>query len=199
MAAINAVEKLKEPMRSDPIIDSGRINEYEPVGSPLYNEILGFLHHEAWLLDHDLFKEWHATLAEDIVYTAPVIVTRSRSQNNRSIVGRTGFHYYDNHSALAVRIRRILDTGNCWSDDPPLRCRRTISNVMVGPSEVEGEYHVRSYFQLARNRFEWSEYQWITGERNDIFRRNGDSFLVAKREILVDTSTLGTPNMAMFF
>jgi 3-phenylpropionate/cinnamic acid dioxygenase small subunit len=186
---------------SQPQFDStetGLIKQPVAIGSDVYNRALAFLYEEAWLLDHDLFDEWLTTLAEDLVYTAPIRVTHSRAMGERSITGRTGFHYHDTRDTMAVRIRRILHTSSAWSDDPPIRCRRFISNVVVGETQALGEYHVRSYLELARNRFEWPTHQWITAERNDLLRSTASGFKIARRTILVDTSVLGTPNLAMF-
>ena len=43
-----------------------------PIGSPVYNQILEFLYDEACMLDEIRLKDWVATLAEDLVYTAPL-------------------------------------------------------------------------------------------------------------------------------
>jgi 3-phenylpropionate/cinnamic acid dioxygenase small subunit len=179
-------------------MSSSDVSKPLPINSPLYNQVLAFLYREAWLLDHDLFEEWLKFLAKDLVYTAPVRVTRRRADGDRSLTGRTGFHYHDNFHTMSVRVRRILGTDSAWSDDPPVRCRRFISNVMVGECEKSDELHARSYLQVARSRFEWPNYQWITAERNDILRKQGDGFVIARREILVDLAVLGTPNLALF-
>jgi 3-phenylpropionate/cinnamic acid dioxygenase small subunit len=176
----------------------GDIEKPVPIGSETYNRVVEFLYREAWLLDHDRFEEWLATLAQDLIYIAPVQVTRSRDSGGRSLTGRTNYHYYDDYKVMAARIRRLVNTTSAWSDDPPIRIRRVIANVMVAETEADNELHVRSYLQLARNRFEAPNHQWITAERNDILRREGDSFLVARREILLDTAVLGTPNLAFF-
>lgn len=183
---------------SQPAHPSADVLKPLPISSPVYNEVVAFLYREAWLLDHDLFNEWLQTLAQDLVYTAPVQVTRARGDQRKSLTGRIGYHYHDTYQTMAVRIRRILGTTSAWSDDPPVRCRRFVSNIVAGELERPGEYHVRSYLQVARNRFEWPTYQWITAERNDLLRKAGDSFQLARREILVDVSVLGTPNLGLF-
>jgi 3-phenylpropionate/cinnamic acid dioxygenase small subunit len=178
--------------------EEGRIEYPVAIGSELYNRVLTFLYQEAWLLDHDLFDDWLLMLADDLVYTAPIRVTRSRASGERGITGRTGYHYYDTRDTIATRIQRILRTESAWSDDPPVRCRRFVSNVVVGETKTPGEYHVRSYLEVARNRFESANHQWITGERNDLMRDGDAGFQLARRSIVVDTSVLGTPNLAIF-
>lgn len=169
-----------------------------PVGSETYNDVLAFLYNEAWLLDHQKFGEWYEYLATDLLYIAPVQVTRSRASGGVSLTGRTNYHYFDDFKAMTARVRRLTNTTSAWSDDPPVRLRRSIANVMVGATATEGEFHVRSYIQIARNRFEEPNQIWISAERNDLLRRNGDSFQIARREILLDSSVLVTPNLAFF-
>ena len=195
---MNNLTKITVKSAEETPVETGRIKRPIAVGSELYNRVSAFLYEEAWLLDHDQFDDWFKLLGEDLVYTAPVRVTRSRKRDERGLTGRTGYHYYDTYETMAVRVRRILHTSSAWSDDPPLRCQRFITNVMAGITETAGEYHVRSYIKVARSRFEVPDYQWIAAERNDVLREAGDSFKIARRSILVGTSVLGTPNLGIF-
>jgi len=79
-----------------------------------------------------------------------------------------------------------------------VRIRRFVSNIAVGESEKPDELEVLSYVMIARNRFESETYQFLTAERRDRLRRSGESFSIARREIIIDLSVLGTPNIAFF-
>jgi hypothetical protein len=63
---------------------------------------------------------------------------------------------------------------------------------------VEGEYDVTSYLLLARNRFYQEDYTLLSAERNDRVRRVGESFELVRREVRMDQSVLGMPNLAIF-
>ena len=63
-----------------------------------------------------------------------------------------------------------------------------------------GEFSVRSYFALHRNRLE-RDVDLFFGERRDTLRRadNAYGFLIARRTIHLDQATVLAPNLSMFF
>lgn len=172
-------------------------SELTDVGSSEYNRIVQFLFKEALLLDNDRFEEWHATLAPDLTYVAPIRVTRARGDKIADVSDKS-FHYLDDYKSMTTRVHRLTRTSSAWSDDPPIRYRRLVSNILVQETEKKNEFSVTSYLVVARNRFEWHEYKWITAQRNDILRKSPDGFQLAKREIILDMSVLGTPGLAVF-
>jgi 3-phenylpropionate/cinnamic acid dioxygenase small subunit len=176
-----------------PVVTRARV----PVGSTTYNEVLEFLYDEAALLDHQRFDEWAALLAEDLSYTAPLRVTRTGAEKGNTIV-RSTKHFDDDYLSIMGRLGR-LKTKSAWAEDPPSRTRRLITNILVWQADKPDELEVRSYLLLARSRYENYEYQLLSAERNDRLRRApGGGFKLARREILVDQSTLGVPNLAVF-
>ena len=168
-----------------------------PIGSPVYNQILQFLYVEARLLDEIRLKEWGATLAQDLIYTAPLRETRPVNQQAASVV-RTMQHYHDDWRSVMGRIVRLTGTKSAWAEDPPSRTRRLVTNVLVEATDKPDEYSVRSYLLVTRSRFNFDEFDLISGERRDVLRVDGDSFKLARREILLDQAVLGTPNLAIF-
>lgn len=168
-----------------------------PVGSAAYNRIVEHLYLEARLLDEIRLKEWGATLAEDLVYTAPLRETRPVSQQAASVV-RTMQHYHDDYRSVMGRIMRLTATKSAWAEDPPSRTRRLVTNVLVEVGDKPDEYRVRSYLLITRSRFNFDEFDLISAERRDVLRVVGDSFKLARREILLDQAVLGTPNLAIF-
>lgn len=168
-----------------------------PIGSPVYNQILQFLYIEARLLDETRLQEWGALLAQDLTYAAPLRQTRPVNQQAASVV-RTMQHYHDDWRSIMGRIMRLTETKSAWAEDPPSRTRRLVTNVLVEEGEKPGEYKVRSYLLVTRSRFNFDEYDLISGERTDVLRADGDGFKLVKREILLDQAVLGTPNLAIF-
>lgn len=168
-----------------------------PIGSPVYNQILQFLYVEARLLDETRLKEWGDTLAQDLIYTAPLRETRPVSQQAASVV-RTMQHYHDDWRSVMGRIVRLTGTKSAWAEDPPSRTRRLVTNVLVEATDKPGEYSVRSYLLVTRSRFNFDEFDLISAERRDVLRVDGESFKLARREILLDQAVLGTPNLAIF-
>jgi 3-phenylpropionate/cinnamic acid dioxygenase small subunit len=164
-------------------------------GDPVYNEICDFLIDEALLLDHNRIDDWYDLLAEDLVYRMPVRRTLYRNQG-------PGFdpvmaHFDDDYATMTVRIKR-LHSLSAYSEDPPSRVRRLVSNVRVHELTTADEYAVTSYVLALRSRWEKSEFDLIPVERDDVLRRDGSSFKIARRLMYPDQSVLGTPNLAIF-
>jgi 3-phenylpropionate/cinnamic acid dioxygenase small subunit len=168
-----------------------------PIGSPAYNEVLQFLYTEARLLDEIRLKEWAATLAEDLRYTAPLRETRPTAQQAASVV-RSTQHFDDDWRSIMGRVMRLTGTKSAWAEDPPSRTRRLVTNVWVSQGDRPDELVVRSYLLVTRSRFNFDELDLISGERFDVLRRVGGVLKLARREIVLDQAVLGTPNLAIF-
>ena len=169
------------------------------LGSPVYNRVHEFLIDEAALLDDNLFSEWLECVATDIRYSVPVRITRMSHDRQPEIEpGGTQF-MNDDYEGLKLRVRRLVDTRSAWAEDPRSRTRRFITNVAVWRTAQEGEYAVRSYVLLARNRSDSPTYSWITAVRYDVVRFTGeDEVKLARRQTVLDTSVLGMSNLGVF-
>ncbi|MRV70527.1 3-phenylpropionate/cinnamic acid dioxygenase subunit beta [Duganella sp. FT92W] len=169
-----------------------------PVGSEMHNRITEFLYDEARLLDQIRLTEWVKMLDTDLVYGAPVRETRSITDQAKSVV-RTVQHYKDNYRSVMGRVMRLTATKSAWAEDPPSRTRRLVTNVFVETTEKDNEFAVSSYMLVTRSRFSDDHFDLISGERHDVVRLGGDGqFKLARREIILDQSVLGTPNLAIF-
>lgn len=168
-----------------------------PVGSPDYNAVLQFLYEEAAFLDWGRYQSWVDLLADDILYTAPIRLTKSIGEREDS-VDRTMMHFDENYTTLVARVGRLTKGRSAWAEDPPSRTRRAVTNLLVRPAEKAGEFEAFSYLMLSRNRFDAAQLDWVTAERRDLIRRTDKGLKLARREIIVDQSVLGTPNFAIF-
>lgn len=166
------------------------------IGSSAYNQIVEYLYEEAALLDNLKLQEWGARLAIDLIYTAPLRETRGSSHQAATFV-RTMQHFHDDYRSVMGRIMR-LSGKSAWAEDPPSRTRRLVTNVMVHTTAKADEFAVVSYLLITRSRFNFDEFDLISCERHDVLRRDGASFKLARREILLDQAVLGTPNLAIF-
>lgn len=166
-----------------------------PVGSEIYNRLLETLYDEAAILDERRFDDWLAMLALDIVYQAPIRLTRTGANKDRDVM-RTMFHFDDDHNSILMRLDRLAKSA--WAEDPPSRCRRFITNVRVGECDEAGEYEVVSYLYLERSRGDNPHNEQLTAERRDVWREVDGAYVLARREIIVDQSVLGMSNLAIF-
>lgn len=165
------------------------------VGSPVYNVLLETLYDEAAALDERRFDDWVAMLSEDLIYQAPIRITRTGKTRDLDVM-RTMFHFDENYESILMRTGRLHKSA--WAEDPPSRCRRFVTNVRVGETEAAGEYEVVSYFFMERSRGDAHENENVTAERRDIWRDVDGQYKLVKREIIVDQSVLGMSNFAVF-
>ncbi len=165
------------------------------LGSEIYNRLLETLYDEAAALDERRFDDWTGMLAEDLVYQAPIRLTRTGTNRDRDVM-RTMFHFDDDFASILTRTGRLQKSA--WAEDPPSRCRRFITNVRVGECEAAGEYEVVSYLYLVRSRGDSPDTEHMSAERRDVWRDVGGIYKLSHREIIVDQSVLAMSNFAVF-
>jgi 3-phenylpropionate/cinnamic acid dioxygenase small subunit len=150
---------------------------------------------EAYILDAQNYEDWLELLAEDIHYIMPVRVTTARSAGYDSAPGMA--HFDENKYSLSRRVARFL-TEHAWTEDPPSRLRHYVTNVRTFATDNPNELVVDSAVLLYRSRGDVREAAVISAGREDLLRRNGSDWQLARRTILVDDSVLRTQNLAVF-
>jgi ethylbenzene dioxygenase beta subunit len=158
-------------------------------------ELQQVLYAEAEVLDGRRFDEWLQMLTDDIVYEAPVRLTRERGQEPDFSEGM--YHFQDDRRTLQLRVDR-LHTDFAWAEDPPSRTRRMISNVRVRPGGTGEGLEVRSYILLYKSRGAEPSVDLISAERRDLWRRVEGVWKLARRFVLFDQSTLGVASLTNF-
>lgn len=173
-------------------------------------EIEQFLYREARLLDERRFRDWLALFTVDIHYwmgqRSTLYAKNSKAIN---IVDRDHYDdddmpqegglalYDENYDTLDRRIGR-LETGVAWSEDPPSRTRRLITNVEVKPGDAETELNVYANFLVYKSRAE-TEQDFYVGARRDVLRRVDGDLKIARRKIILDQVVLMAKNISIFF
>lgn len=172
----------------------------ERVGPELTAEITEWLHDEAELLDEGRLAEWLELLTEDVRYRVPVRIHKEVTGSSRVTgVQADSFHLDEDRTSLQMRVDRI-DTGFAWAEEPPSRLRHHISSVRV--RRVVGhddELAVRSNVLIYRGRWDRPEHELMSAERRDVFRRMQDGWRLARREVIVDSTTIPMLNLTFFF
>lgn len=165
------------------------------LGAAVHYEITQVLHREADLLDNNMYREWIAMLAADLIYRMPVRITRERTAGLG--YSEEAFHFDDDYRSLVKRVER-LETEYAWAEDPPSRTMRMVTNVIVNATDKPDEVAVKSNLLVFRGRYDSADYQLIAVARQDIFRKTGDQWLLARRTILPAQTTLAVNNLAVF-
>jgi phthalate 3,4-dioxygenase beta subunit len=161
-----------------------------------HQEAHQFLVEEAARLDERDFDGWLELLTEDVRYRMPVRVTTMR---------RTGVdqrpdmaHFDEDRSSLAMRVAR-LGTARAWTEDPPSRTRRFVTNVRTFVCELDGdELEVESSLLFFRSRGDVRPAQLLAARRVDQLRRVNRELRLARRELQVEEAVLRTQNLALF-
>lgn len=150
---------------------------------------------EAYLLDAQCYEDWLALLADDIHYIMPVRVTTALGAGYDSAPGMA--HFDENKYSLTRRVARFL-TEHAWTEDPPSRLRHHVTNVRTFATGDPDHLIVDSGVLLYRSRGDVREPAVISAGREDLLRRAGERWQLARRTILVDDSVLRTQNLAIF-
>ncbi len=163
------------------------------------------LYQEARFLDQRNFESWLDWLADDLVYCIPSRFERKQQgRNERWDVedelshSALDLHLSDNNKmTLMARVMRL--SGNrSFSEVPPSRTTRTISNIEVRRDEQSDCYRVDSVFSLQRSRLK-NQRDHFNGRREDVLRRKGSEFELLQRRVILNDTVLRSPNLSVFF
>jgi biphenyl 2,3-dioxygenase subunit beta len=150
-------------------------------------EIQRFLAHEAKLLDDNQLEQWLDLLAEDIRYFMPVRETIPKGPERPS--SEAAFALFDDDkSSIRLRTRRILSNVAPTESPPPLT-QRLITNILTDPADKADEYNVRSNFLVHLER-RGRHVSMFVGSREDVLRRTGEGWRIARRHVLLAQSVL---------
>lgn len=166
------------------------------VDADLHWEVSQFLYREAALLDAREFEGWLGLLTTDIMYRMPVRVTRE-ARAGRDVDPKATY-FEDDFTTLTVRLARF-STRSAWSEDPPSRTRHFISNIMVAAGDSPDELLVESNLLFIRSRGGDHRNDELTGRRCDVLRNVDGVWHLARREVLLDQTVLGTLNLSTIY
>ena len=157
-------------------------------------EVEDFLYREAGLFDEWRLREWLAMLTDDIVYRVPVRIAKEKAEGESAVTGVSTemFHLDEDKDSLELRVER-LETGFAWAEEPPSRIRHHVSNVRVD------DLAVRSNVLVYRSRWDKPDYDVLSGERRDVFRREDGELKLASRLVILDSTSVPTLNLTFFF
>ena len=159
-------------------------------------EVERFYYQEANLLDDRQFEDWVALFSDDTHYFMPIRRTRTRREMDREFTKPGEMAYFDDDKMLLNGRVLKFESGTSWAEDPPSRTRHMVHNVRVLDNRGE-ELDVESNFHIYRTRLK-EEDAWV-GSRQDTLRRDGDTFKIAKRVILLEQTVLLARNLSTFF
>jgi phthalate 3,4-dioxygenase subunit beta len=142
------------------------MSEQEPaaVDGALYVEIQRFLFREAALLDRREYEAWLALTTEDIQYCVTAAVSRD--------AGANPVHYSNPKLTRA--------------ENPPSMTRRVVSNIEAFHTKLPSEFSATSYLLAYRSRPSAPEGGFYVAERQDLLRKSGSDWRLARRSVRLD-------------
>jgi 3-phenylpropionate/cinnamic acid dioxygenase small subunit len=157
----------------------------QPVGNDTFIEIQRFLFREASLLDNRQYADWLGLLDEDIHYrvTARVVRDAGADAADYAIIE-------EYRVGLKSRIDQISNPRLTRAENPPSLIRRFVSNIEAYPTAAPGEFTTISHVLAYRARRNAPEGGFYVAERQDVLRRNGAGWRLARRLVRLDQSTL---------
>lgn len=164
----------------------------------LRHQVEDFYYLEAELLDERKLREWFEFLTEDIRYWMPLRhnpLERPGSVSDELSKPGEAYYFDDDWQSLKIRVERAYSK-IAWAEVPPSRTRHLISNIRI-KKDNGSELEVNSNFLVYRTRME-SDKDIFVGARHDILRREGDSFKIARRTIILDQAVLDAKNISVF-
>jgi 3-phenylpropionate/cinnamic acid dioxygenase small subunit len=166
-----------------------------PFSSDAFHEAYGWLLEEAEVLDQRRHRDWLELLAKDITYRVPVRITTGQDLDNSLLADMA--HFDEDLYSLTKRVDRF-DTEYAWTEDPPSRTRRFVTNVRVFAGAADDELVARSYLLLFRSRGDVRDADLLSGARRDVLRRTDQGLRLVERVVALDESVLPTQNLAVF-
>ena len=178
------------------------------INRELISDVEQFLYREARLLDERKYQQWLRLLTTDVKYKMPArhVPQPDKTLRDKEVIldidqelsqGLEAPLRDENFMILSMRVMRAFRP-NSWTDSPPARTRRFISNVEVMPAEEEGSYQVYSNVLISYSRHQKDNHTF-TAQRKDIFRPAGDSFQIAEREVIIDWNVITGPSVGIFY
>jgi 3-phenylpropionate/cinnamic acid dioxygenase small subunit len=170
----------------------------------LTQEIADFLYAEAEILDERRYDEWLALLADDVRYWMPMRRNVKYGDDSGREFTREGeeIAWFDEGKETLTRRVLQIQTGIHWAEEPQSRITHFVSNVRLLEATPDiasaQEVTAKCRFLVYRNRVE-TETDFLVGKREDILRREGDGWLIARRKIILDQNVLMTKNLTFFF
>ena len=151
--------------------------------------VVAFLYEEARLADEARYAEWLALWTDDAVYWVPA-TTDPGTQPDTQIS-----HIYDNRTRLETRIK-LLQTGHRYSQEPPSRMRRLISNIEVSEA-ADGELVAGSNFVLGELAIQSKhEMHWWVGRTTHRLRRVDGALRMRQKTVVLINAAEPLPNLA---
>ena len=165
-----------------------------------------FYYREARLLDERHYQQWLTLLAEDITYTVQARHTPALDPALRGTEALLDLAHDtssglapplrdDNRLTLTIRALRAFKM-NSWTDNPPARTRRFVSNIEAWHSGEQVETF--SNLLLTYSRYGQDNHLY-SARRHDVLCRVDQEYRIVRRDVLPDWNVTTGPSAGVMF
>lgn len=176
----------------------------------LISRVEQFYYREARLLDERCLQQWLGLVDEAMEYSMP---SRFVPQPDPKLQDTEAFLSVDrelDRDASPLRSDGAMGTFartfrgykmNGWSESPPPRTRRMISNVEVVALD-DDRYETYSNFNMFYSNSSirnGADNHMFTGRRRDVLKDVDGDFKIVKREVVLDMDLITVPTVALIF
>lgn len=150
-----------------------------------------FLFFEAELLDDFRLIEWLQLLSPSIDYRIPIRTTRAQDDLERAF-SADSFHMVEHFGSLEARMKRFGAGG--WSEFPPSRARRHVSNVRVkrlSANRISAKSNLLYFWSRDVDQIV------VSAERHDEYEQDNGGLKLSRRIVLLDHTSLPLPNLSI--
>ena len=137
------------------------------------DEFRRLLEREARLLEQDRHADWLAMYAPECLYWVPASADGGDPKREVAIA-------FDDRRRLEDRVYR-LGTDYAWSQQPPSRTSRIVSNVAAFETADDAVVMIRSNFLITE--FQAGDYRTWAGWAGHRLRRNGDGWEILIKQV----------------
>jgi len=174
----------------------------------LKHQVETFYYRESRILDDRKFLSWLDLLTPDIRYVIPLRHVHIASaaddnsdelhdiENELNLDDEPAFRD-EGYDLLATRARRSVSSQS-WTENPPARTRRFVTNVEIEGDDSTNGLCVYSNFMLNYSRLGVVNHVF-SGQRRDELRRVDGSLRIAARRVLLDWNVITGPSLALLF
>lgn len=168
-----------------------------------------FYYQEARMLDSRQYQQWFALVTEDLRYIVPSrinVMVNNRERGSEDMISiERELEGADSEGCplreegylqMMIRVERAYKM-NSWSENPPARTRRLVSNVEILADE-DDVLQVISNFHMHYARPGNDNYLYA-GQRRDSLRRVDGDYKIAHREVVLDYANIDYPTVGLFF
>lgn len=176
------------------------MHDIEPknrVSIELHYAISQYSYTEARMLQNHQYKEWlEQCVADDIHFWMPVIERRYRKDKRPKPGPDDMAIYSDDYSEVKQRVDRMY-TGTVWMEDPASSIKYLLTNIEAFHTEQDDLFKVYTNVAYLRHRQQIERTEHV-GAREDVLRKVGDTFQLARRKIILDARVTVDKNLYFF-